>query len=87
VQSFLLANPPQGGTRANSGAMLALAGAVERNAAAEGALLAVLAAGDGGPARLDADSLERVIRALRALGLDADARRFAVEALLAGAPS
>ncbi len=86
VQSFLLANPPQGGARANSGALLALAAAEERGAVAEGALLAVLAAGEGGPARLDAESLERIIRALRALGLGADARRFGVEALIAGQP-
>jgi hypothetical protein len=86
VQSFLLANPPQGGARANSGALLALAAAEERGAVAEGALLAVLAAGEGGPARLDAESLERIIRALRALGLEADAQRFGVEALIAGQP-
>jgi hypothetical protein len=49
-------------------------------------LLAVAASGDG-PARLDADSLSRIIRALRAVGLEADARRFAVEAILAGAPA
>src|SRR5690606_13775150 len=65
VQTFLLANAPQGGARADAGAMLALAGAVERRATAEAALLAVAAAGEGGPARLDAESLERIIRALR----------------------
>ncbi len=86
VQRFLLANPPQGGARADSGSMLALANAVERGALGEAALLAVAAAGEGGPARLDAESLERIIRALRALNLDDDARRFAAEALLAGAP-
>lgn len=86
VQSFLLANPPQGGARADAGAMLALAAAVERGATAEGALLAVAAAGDAGPARLDAESLERIIRALRGLRLEQDARRIAVEAILAGAP-
>ena len=87
VQTFLLANAPQGGARADAGAMLALAGAVERRATAEAALLAVAAAGEGGPARLDAESLERIIRALRELRLEEDARRFAVEAILAGAPS
>jgi hypothetical protein len=66
--------------------MLALAAAAERGAAAEGALLAVVAAGEAGPARLDAESLERIIRALRTLRLEQDARRIAVEALLAGAP-
>lgn len=86
VQAFLLANPPQGGARAESGAMLALAASVERGAVGEGALLAVAAAGEGGPARLDAESLERIIRALRGLRLDDDARRIAVEAILAGQP-
>ena len=86
VQTFVLANAPQGGARAESGAMLALACAVERGAAGEGALLAVVAAGEGGPARLDAESLERILRALRGLRLEDDARRIAVEAILAGAP-
>ncbi len=86
VQAFLLANPPQGGVSADPGAMLALASAVERRADAEAALLAVIAAGEGGAARLDADSLDRLIRGLRAVGLEQDARRFAAEALLAGAP-
>lgn len=87
AQAHLLVNAPQGGARADAGVMLALSSAVERGATGEAALLAVVAAGEGGPSRLDAESLERIIRALRALRLDADARRFAAEALLAGAPS
>lgn len=86
VQSFLLANPPQGGARAESGAMLALASAVERNAVGEGALLAVAAAGEGGPARLDAESIAAIVRALRGLRLEDEARRVAAEAILAGQP-
>jgi hypothetical protein len=86
AQTFIVANPPTGGARAESGAMLALANAVERRASGEVALLAAVAVGEGGPARLDAESLERIIRALRATGLNEDARAFAVEALLAGAP-
>jgi hypothetical protein len=87
VQSFLLQNPPQGGARADAGAMLALNAAAERGAVGEGALLAVAAAGEGGPARLDAESVERIIRALRTLRLEEDARRIAMEAILAGPPS
>jgi len=87
VQNFLFEHAPQGGARAETGAMLALAAAVERGAVGEGALLAVAAAGQGGFARLDAESLERIIRALRGLGLEGEARRVAVEAILAGAPS
>lgn len=86
VQAFVLTNAPQGGARADTGAMLALAAAVERGATGEGALLAAAASGEGGPARLDAESLERIIRALRGLRLEEDARRIAVEALLAGQP-
>jgi hypothetical protein len=87
VQAFLMTNAPQGGARADSGAMLALASAVERGSVGEGALLAAAALGEGGPARLDAESVERVVRALRALRLEDDARRVAAEAILAGAPS
>lgn len=86
VETFLLSNAPQGGARAESGAMLALASAVERGATGEGALLAVVAAGEGGPARLDAESVERIIRALRGLRLEDEARRVAAEAILAGQP-
>lgn len=86
VQRFLMANSPQGGARADAGAMLALAASVERGAVGEGALLAVAAAGEAGPARLDADSLARIVRALRELRLEDDARRIAVEALVAGPP-
>lgn len=86
IDAFLIASPPQGGAAADGGLMLALAGASERGAIGEAALLAVAASGEG-PARLDADSLARIVRVLRAVGLDADARRFAVEAILAGAPA
>lgn len=85
VQSFIVQNPPSGGARAESGAMLSLANAVEQHALGDAALLAAVAAGDG-PAKLDAESIDRIVRALRGVGLNDDARRFAVEALLAGAP-
>ena len=48
---------------------------------------ALAAIGEGGPARLDAESVERIIRALRGLRLEDEARRIAAEAILAGAPS
>lgn len=87
VQRFILTNAPQGGARADAGALVALGAAAERGAIGEGALLAVLAAGEGGPARLDADSVAQIIHALRALRLEDDARRVAAEAILAGAPA
>ncbi|MGD9965850.1 MAG: hypothetical protein AB7T59_04975 [Hyphomonadaceae bacterium] len=86
VQMFLTANPPQGGAAANAETLAALASAVERRAVGEGALFAVAAAGQGGPAHLDAQSLTQIIAALRALGLEDEARRIAAEAILAGAP-
>lgn len=87
VQRFVLTNAPQGGARADAGALVALDAAAERGSIGEGALLAVLAAGEGGPARLDADSVAQIIHALRALRLEDDARRIAAEAILAGAPA
>jgi hypothetical protein len=87
VQAFLTANPPQGGAAADADTLRALAAAAERNAAGEGAVLAVVAAGQAGPARLDAGSVAAIIQALRSLGLEADARRVAAEAILAGQPA
>ncbi|MEZ5996339.1 MAG: hypothetical protein R3C25_11360 [Hyphomonadaceae bacterium] len=87
VQTFLLANAPQGGARGDAGVMLALTAAAEHGALGEGALLAAAGAGEAGLARLDAETLCAIIRALRALHLDADAQRVAAEAILAGGPS
>jgi hypothetical protein len=72
--------------RADAGAMAALDAAIARRAPGEAALLAVIAAG-AGPGALDTDSVCDIIRALRALQLEDEARRFAVEALLAGQPA
>lgn len=87
AQRFLIANAPQGGARADAGLMLALQNAADRNAAGEAALLAAAAVGEGGLSRLDAESVSQIIRTLRTLRLDDDARRFAAEAILAGAPA
>jgi hypothetical protein len=86
LQSFVLENSPQGGARPDAGLMIHLSAAVERRAVGEAALLATLAAAEG-PARLDAASLTQILSALRAIGLEDDARAMAVEALLAGQPS
>ncbi|HWA00503.1 MAG TPA: hypothetical protein VG841_09345, partial [Caulobacterales bacterium] len=86
VQSFLLANPPQGGARGDPGAMAALSSAIERRAPADAALLAVVACGDG-PSKLDAETLSYLLRVLRSIGMEDEARRMAVEAILAGQPS
>ncbi|HVY87006.1 MAG TPA: hypothetical protein VG943_17870, partial [Caulobacterales bacterium] len=60
--------------------------AIERRAPADAALLIAVACGDG-PAKLDAESLAYLIRVLRSIGLEDEARRMAVEAILAGQPS
>lgn len=86
VQDFIAANAPVGGARADAGAMLALTNAVDQHALGDAALLAVQASGRG-PAKLDAESTSAIVRALRSVGLDNDARRFAIEAILAGAPT
>ncbi|MES1202036.1 MAG: hypothetical protein ABUS57_11380 [Pseudomonadota bacterium] len=86
AQSFLLANAPQGGARGEPAAMASLAAAMERRAPADAALLVVAASGDG-PAKLDAETLAYLLRVLRSIGLEDEARRMAVEAILAGQPS
>jgi hypothetical protein len=86
AQAFLMANPPQGGVRADAGVMAILRAAVERRSLGE-ALLLIVVASENGPALLDAESLAQLIGSLRALGFEEEARRFAVEALLAGQPS
>jgi hypothetical protein len=49
----------------------------------ETVIYALLILGDTGPAGVSPQTLEEVVRALRAVGLDDDARAIAVEALLA----
>jgi hypothetical protein len=86
TQAFLSANPSTGGVPANAATMTALADAVQRQAVGEVALLSALAVHPR-PSRLDAATLAQVISAMRAVGLESDARRLAAEAILAGAPA
>jgi hypothetical protein len=86
AQAFIAANPNTAGVHADTATMTALGVAASRHSVGETALLAVLAIGDG-PARLDTQSLVTVLAALHNVGLDNDARRFAVEAILAGGPA
>jgi len=86
TQAFLAANTTTGGVPADAATMTALAEAVQRQAVGEVALLSALAIHPR-PSRLDAASLAQVISALRAVGMESDARRLAVEAILAGAPA
>ena len=46
---------------------------------------ALLALGDGGPGAASALTLDTVVRALRAMGLEREARALALEAVLARA--
>lgn len=86
AQAFVAANAPQGGVAADAGALSVLNAAAERGSVGEVALYAAIAAGNG-PATLDANSVVAIIRALRAARMDGEARRFAVEAILAGGPT
>jgi len=86
TQAFLAANTTTSGVPADAATMTALAEAVQRQAVGEVALLSALAIHPR-PSRLDAASLAQVISALRAVGMESDARRLAAEAILAGAPA
>jgi hypothetical protein len=57
--------------------------AAAQNRRGETVLLALLALGPGGPATATADTLSEVAAALRAVRLEKDARRLALEAALA----
>ncbi len=86
TQAFFTATPPTGGAAADAATMTALADAVQRQATGEVGLLAALALHPR-PGRLNAESLAQIIGALRAARLENDARRVAVEAILAGPPA
>lgn len=85
TQAFFTATPPTGGAATDAATMTALADAVQRQATGEVGLLAALALHPR-PGRLNAESLSQIIGALRAAGLENDARRVAIEAILAGQP-
>jgi hypothetical protein len=72
---------PEGRTPA--GRSLALAAAGQDRLAGESAMLALWSCADAGPAGLAPAERARIVQALRLAGLDADARNFAVEGLLA----
>ena len=86
TQAFLAANTSTGGAPADAATMTALADAAQRQAVGEVALLSALTIHPR-PSRLDAASLAQVINAMRSVGLESDARRLAVEAILAGLPA
>jgi hypothetical protein len=85
VQAFLDHEAPRGGAPGDAATMQALTDALQRGAVGEAALLAALAI-QPQPSRLDVETVAHVIGALRTLGLESDARRLAVEAILAGPP-
>jgi hypothetical protein len=70
----------------NVGIRYALRDAARARRRGETVLLTVLALGETGPADADALTLATTIRALRAVGLGADAEALALEALIGGAP-
>jgi hypothetical protein len=72
---------PEGRTPA--GRSLALAAAGQAHLLGETAMLALWSCAEAGPAGLAPAERARIVQALRLAGLDADARNFAVEGLLA----
>jgi hypothetical protein len=69
--------------RATAGRNLALAAAAQETLVGETAMLALWTSADAGEAGLAPGDRARIVQALRRVGLDADARNFAVEGLLA----
>lgn len=86
AHAFLAAHPPQGGAAGDPALLAQMEAAAQKGAKGEAALAAVAASG-AGPARLDVATLTRLIAAVRATGLESNARRFVIEAILAGAPA
>ncbi|HKR89032.1 MAG TPA: hypothetical protein VJS38_12750, partial [Phenylobacterium sp.] len=72
---------PEG--RTPVGRNLALAAAAQDRLMGEAAMLALWTCADAGQAGLAPAERARIVQALRQAGLDADARNFAVEGLLA----
>jgi hypothetical protein len=68
----------------NLGIRYGLRDAARAGQRGETVALAMLALGDAGPAGASALTLGLVVRALRAVGLDDDARAIALEALIEG---
>lgn len=66
----------------NIGVRYAMRDAARANRIGETALWAMIALGNGGPIGADAITLGSVIRSMRAVGLDEEARALAVEALI-----
>ena len=73
---------PASGYLPETGVLAELGEAAKRNDAGRTILLAMRALGPGGPSGANVLALGDAIRALRRVGLEADARRIALEALL-----
>lgn len=83
AKRFALTRGMAAGARPSSAVMAGLRDAAERNAQGEAALLAVLALAEPDPDALDGDAGAAIVRALGAVGLQADARALAAELILA----
>lgn len=77
---------PAGGFLPETGLLASLAEASARKEAGRTILLAMRALGPGGPEGANPLALGDAVRALKRVGLEADARRVALEALLAAWP-
>lgn len=77
---------PSTGYLPETGVLADLAQSVERGVAGRAILLAMRALGPAGPQGANLLALRDVVRALRHIGLESDARRIALEALMPGWP-
>jgi len=84
--AFAAANAPPAPAPADPAKLAALAAAQARGAVGETALRAANLAADGAH-RLDPAALAAIVQALRAVGLEGDARALSVEALAANLPA
>ncbi len=83
VQRFMIQNEVAPGARVDLSLLANLVMTSRRAAVAETALLATLILQNGGVGRLDPIDAAQVIRALREVDLEDDARQLAIEAMLA----
>jgi hypothetical protein len=81
VRAHIAAHPPQGGAAIDRSLLLGAQSAAAEGATGETALIAAAALAPGAQT-LEAGDLAALLRAMRAAGLEADARAAAVEALL-----
>jgi len=84
-QALASAPPTESGTQPSPATWYGLRAATNESRLGETVTYALLALGDGGPGAASALTFDTVVRALRAMGLEREARALALEAVLARA--